>query len=470
MTTAGLSAVQASSGLVYDLANSDLDPETESRAILGLTTDFEVLFCGFRKGGHEFAFAERTCVWLPARALRKLLESDDREEEDTGGVAPDGFRPGNTCSCAVFQRRKDVACQHIFWLLDKLRGQSVSAFPQPPLLLISSDGHAQGPELISQFPTVNTAQKTLEDLAGRLNWRYVRSAVEGGRSRTQRARDILSAFQKDILPEELRTDLIEHEDEDGHIPHSEKRTPEQCVVQGDFEATVFRLAVHDDNVYTSLCKAMPPEACAAIYFDKILERSRKLLAKFDKYCLNLGRPDGQETFGKTPMSVTFVLDTLQSNILKIHQNIIARAPHGLQGAAGSLVTHLEDICKRNVDALAKNLYGRTSFSADPNEDEDSRNIYHQLIEAPENEGESNPILDALDELPLKDMHPFSERLQAVLHRVEVSRAPKGFILKLGRISREVESDRGMGIVKKRVGSGIIAGDEDERERESKRAR
>lgn len=75
----------------------------------------------------------------------------------------------------------------------------------------------------------------------------------------------MSAFNKITLPEVFRPDLVEIA--------RQVRKPEQCVVQGDFEATMFRLAVHDDDVYFSLSKAMPAGACAAIYFDKILQKS-----------------------------------------------------------------------------------------------------------------------------------------------------------------------------------------------------
>lgn len=82
----------------------------------------------------------------------------------------------------------------------------------------------------------------------------------------------MSAFNKITLPEDFRPDLV--------AIARQVRKPEQCVVQGDFEATMFRLAVHDD-VYFSLSKAMPAGACAAIYFDKILQKSQKLLSDFD---------------------------------------------------------------------------------------------------------------------------------------------------------------------------------------------
>ncbi|RDW94021.1 uncharacterized protein DSM5745_01343 [Aspergillus mulundensis] len=457
-----LTAVQASSGFVYDLRNSGLGPDTEARALLGLTTDFDVLFCERVREGYEFVFAERVRVRIPLMRRGQTQGSLDGEGD---GVEGNGYGDSYECTCAVF-RGKDVACQHIFWLLDQVQGQLLSASPSPSRvpskILLSSDGHAQGFPRIEQLLSSHI---TLESLADQLDWPYVRSAVEeGGFSRTQRVRDILSAFSTEILPEEFRCDLAEldfdPEDSTGysHISTKERRTPEQCVVQGDMETTVFRLAVNDDNVFTSLCKAMPPGACAAIYFDKALERSRKILFEFDKYCQTLGGPteikNQDETGYKGASSVAAFIQALKTNTINIHKNIHARAPHGLQGAAEALTTILEDISRRNNDVLAENKYGRVSFSpANTPEDEDSRNLYQQLIGNADDEDEEGVyfVLDALADLPGEDLHQFRERLGTVLRRVEVNRAPRGFIMKLAGIVRVAEAGTGTAIARKRAG-------------------
>ncbi|KAL4936118.1 hypothetical protein BDV06DRAFT_228191 [Aspergillus oleicola] len=439
---ADLAALKAPSGLVYDLRSSGLDRETEARALLGLTTDFELLFCGLEGEGYEFVFCERVRV-------RICLGGDEDEDEDGE----------YTCTCAAFRGRRDVACQHAFWLLDQIRGQLVSAPPTPSKILLSSDGHAQGLPRIERFLSDPTTNHTLETVAEQLNWPYLRSAVEeGGMSRTQIVRDILSAFSTSVLPEEFRMDIVEPEDDMGK--RLRKRTPEQCIVQGDFEATLFRLAVHDDSVFASLCKAMPPGACAAIYFDKVLERSRKALAAFDKYCQTL-KPGTER--GETALNT--VLATLRINALNVHRNIANRTPHGLQIAAKTLTSLLEDITTRNKDSLTSNQYGRTTFATESScdeEDEDDRNLYYLLIGNEEDNADSHFCLDALSDLPAEDLYPFRERLEAVLRRVEVNRAPRGFILKLAGVVRAAE--RGTGSVRKRGGRASTSEDEGEGEK------
>lgn len=241
-------------------------------------------------------------------------------------------------------------------------------------------------------------------------------------SRAQKARDIISAFEAVTLPEDFRLDLVDSTEQ--------RSTPEQCVVQGDLQATTLRLAIHDDNVYTSLCKAMPPGATAAIYFDKILEKSRKLLADFDRYCQT-----GQLPADGANVQVNHVVDTLRQDVNRIHTNIAARAPYGVEGAAKVLVTLLEDVSNRNKDALDGNRWGAATFQG---EDEDQRNLYHQLI-GKEDESEEFAFLDALELLSGADLHQFAPRLRALLHKNEVFPAPRPFIVRLAAVVRVAES-------------------------------
>ncbi|PYI10587.1 hypothetical protein BO78DRAFT_335231 [Aspergillus sclerotiicarbonarius CBS 121057] len=384
-----ISSIRGKSGITYDLAK--LDPDSEARALVGLTSQFNVASCCATPTGFDFQLTEHPQVH----------------------IGSDGY----TCTCSTFLARPSVVCQHIFWLLDQLHGCFIPQSP-PSDIALSSDGR------LPKFGRVeHLLDGKLEIIADQLSWQYVRSEAEGGMGRQEMVRDILSAFSTVILPEDFRLDLL---DDPG-----QSRTPEQCVVQGDFEATMFRLAVHDDGVYSSLCKAMPIGACAVIYFDKVHHRLRTLLADFDRYCLT-----GQAPKAAASMDVETVIKEIRRNVSRVQENIITRAPHGMEGAAKALVTLLEDICSRNRDALEGNEWGRATFHG---EDEDQRNLFHRLIGGKANETGEFFLLNALDHLPASDLHQFVGRLKAVLHRIEVDRAPKAYILQLSTLIRAAES-------------------------------
>jgi hypothetical protein len=255
-------------------------------------------------------------------------------------------------------------------------------------------------------------------------------------TREDKVRDIMSAFNKVTLPEGFRQDLAE--------TTSQPRTPEQCVVQGDLEATLFRLAVHDNNVYTSLRKAMPAGACAAIYFDKVQKQSRDLLLQFDEY-----RRSGRVPDGRRLLEVKEVAKQLRRNVNQIQTNLSVRIPYGTKGAAEALVTLLQDISARNIDAFESSPWGRLP---PPGEDEDDRNLYEQLI-GQANEAEGLFVLDALEDLPASVLRQYLPNLNGILGKIEINRAPSPYVLKLKSLIHEAQS----GLAIKRPATGQAGG-------------
>ncbi|KAJ5092061.1 hypothetical protein NUU61_006931 [Penicillium alfredii] len=395
------STIRTRSGITYDLTH--LDSESEAKALVGLTGQFDVVNCRAVRSGYDFQLLDRPRVHVGRDSL--------------------------SCTCSTFQSRPGEACQHIFWLLDQLHGCFL-AKPPPTEVVLARDGRAR-----VLPPIEGLLDGQLEAVADRLDWQYLRAEGDGrgaGMTRAEKVRDILSAFSPVTLPEDFRGDLAE--------TTTQTRTAEQCVVQGDFEATMFRLGVHDDGVFSSLCKAMPAGACAAIYFDKVQEQSRRLLADFDRYCATGERPaDAAASPGGGAVEVREVVAQLGRSVTHIRANIAARAPHGSEGAAKALVSILEAVAARNKDPLDGNRWGRVSFHG---EDEDQRNVFYLLIGAadPDTDPDSGFfVLDALEALPPADLRQFAEKLRDILRRIEVNRAPKPYLLRLGALVRAAEA-------------------------------
>lgn len=80
------STVRAQSGITYDLRH--LDTESEARALVGLTGQFEVVNCRTSDSGYDFQLLDRPRVHIGSDSPR--------------------------CTCSTFQRRPEVACHHIF--------------------------------------------------------------------------------------------------------------------------------------------------------------------------------------------------------------------------------------------------------------------------------------------------------------------------------------------------------------------
>lgn len=80
------STVCARSGITYDLRH--LDTESEARALVGLTGQFEVVNCRTSDSGYDFQLLDRPRVHIGSDSL--------------------------TCTCSTFQARPEVACHHVF--------------------------------------------------------------------------------------------------------------------------------------------------------------------------------------------------------------------------------------------------------------------------------------------------------------------------------------------------------------------
>lgn len=78
--------VQAQSGITYDLIR--LDSASEARALVGFSSQFEVITCSFMQTWYEFQLAEKARVHLGSDAYM--------------------------CTCSAFSTRSNMACQHIF--------------------------------------------------------------------------------------------------------------------------------------------------------------------------------------------------------------------------------------------------------------------------------------------------------------------------------------------------------------------
>ncbi|KAJ5127327.1 hypothetical protein N7448_008106 [Penicillium atrosanguineum] len=393
------SKVRAHSGITYDL--SHLDTESEAQAMVGLMGEFDVVNCRASSEGFDFQLLDRPRVH----------------------IGPDS----PTCTCSTFQDRPEGACQHIFWLLDQLHGCFLSNPPSTEVAL----SHNGRPVVRQRIEDLLTGK--LEAVANQLNWQYLRDEGDSrttAMTRVEKVRDVLSAFTPTILPEDFRPDLVE--------TTTPARTAEQCVVQGDFQATIFRLAVHDDGVRSSLCKAMPAGACAAIYFDKIQDHTRRLLAGFDRYCATGEIPSNPSSPGGGPVQIDQVFEELRRSVSRIRSHIGFRAPYGFEGAAKALVFILDAISSRHKDPLDGNTWGRTSFQG---EDEDQRNLYLMLIGDPDMDLEQDAdlfVITALEALPPASLYQFIDELRDIRGKIEVNRAPKVFLYRLGDLIRSAE--------------------------------
>ncbi|KAK2868090.1 hypothetical protein FQN49_003176 [Arthroderma sp. PD_2] len=384
--------VRGRSSITYDLRI--LSQSARAKARHGLSGEFSVDKCRpIYGGGYDFHVVDHGRVYV--------------------GEGP------MTCSCPGF-RDSRVACRHVFWLVDQLHRWVLPGRPSAGLQL-SPRG-----ECSTFDPMIDLIGDSMEDICQKVKWPYIPTPGtpsdlsqynSTSMTRPEKARDLLSAFSADTMPDEFRPELVE--------TISQPRTPEQCVVQGDFEATMFRLAVHDENVYASLRKVMPSGARAAIFFDKIQRRIRALLADFNQY-RQKGTPRRDD---RAALEVDVVAEEMRAHLRQIQKNMLSRSPHGFKGSAEALLYLLRAICQCNYDAFESSTWDRPSPSDETAED---RNLYFQLIYNPVNDDDFF-VLSSLELLPEDVLQQITPQLDAIFSHMQMNSAPVPYLRKLHSI-------------------------------------
>ncbi|KAF3481772.1 uncharacterized protein GIQ15_04531 [Arthroderma uncinatum] len=335
----------------------------------------------------------------------------------------------------------------VYWLVDQLHRWVLPGRPSAGLQL-SPKG-----ECSTLDPMLDLIGDNMKDICQKVKWPYIPTPGtptdmsqynSTPMSRPEKARDLLSAFSADTMPDEFRPELVE--------TIGQPRTPEQCVVQGDFEATMFRLAVHDESVYASLRKVMPSGARAAIFFDKIQRRIRALLVDFNQY-RQKGTPRQSD---RMALEVDVVAEEMRAHLRQIQKNTLSRSPRGFKGAAEALLYLLRTICQYNFDSFEASTWDRASGSDETAED---RNLYFQLIYNPV-DGDDFFVLSCLELLPEEVLQQITPQLDAIFSDMQMNGAPVPYLRKLHSIIAGDVSARaavGAGGQKRPATSGSVSG-------------
>ncbi|OJD15611.1 hypothetical protein AJ78_04131 [Emergomyces pasteurianus Ep9510] len=371
------SLIKGNSNILYSVGG--LSEDVRARAVSGILGKFFVDKCRASQDGYDFQVLDHGLVHL--------------------GQGP------MTCSCSEYGDGTK-ACRHIFWLIDQLHRFTL---PERPGGGIPLSRTGESPDIPPMYQFIGDR---MEAISRKARWPFVvdpdspgASGQEYGESmsRPEKVRDILSAFSETTMPDDFRPDQVE--------TINQPRTPEQCVVQGDFEATMFRLAVHDDNVYLSLRKAMPSPARSAIFFDKAQKKTRALLLDFDRYCqFGTSRRDGPG------LEIHVVVDQLHQIVAQIESNIALRAPDSHRNAPDALIGILRDVVNYNRNVFDGNSWGRVPPAG---ETENDRNLFSQVIGHPEISGQYF-VLDVLERLPRATLREWEPQLESIMHKIPMS--------------------------------------------------
>lgn len=188
--------------------------------------------------------------------------------------------------------------------------------------------------------------------------------------RSFEARDILSSFERDVLPVEYLSDIFQNID---HARSDHVQNPEFWTRQEDLKGTLLQHAAHSDEVLSALSRMQRHDMRVRLFREKI---SRRLKESFDKYDglaralrerrVNLdtmissnttnGNHSGSrkvlEHLGLAGQSIVRISVAIQDQ-LQGYRNSLQKDDLDMQ-MAPILIEAIDDVCDRERDVMGNN--------------------------------------------------------------------------------------------------------------------
>lgn len=339
-----------------------------------------------------------------------------------------GTRP--TCSCG-----EEGTCRHIHWLLNKLertRKDTTAVAPRPHEI-ISAKGFKnvceelhwelrEGLDSDSEEPQ----WKIRKDYAVTAPGHQTRGLFK---ERVRVVRDILATFSTSPM-DEFRKDIFEGPDD---------FAVGKVLVPRDLEATVSRLLILNDEVFTQFKTLVKPDIRASDYFQKMAVKAQNTCVLLDKYC------DGGPTEAGGNFDLIWCAQTLTNIVTSIHTNVIDRQPlrsSSREEAARALISILRMVVKqRNHDVYQNLKWKRSRVHGEPQID---RNLYQRLIgsTARANPAGGNFVIKILQDLP--EARRFVEDLEEIYNLLKTVgwSAPQSYLDKLESLITQLKGGSG----------------------------
>ena len=224
--------------------------------------------------------------------------------------------------------------------------------------------------------------------------------------------DILAGFynRPTKTPEELKDEFGE---DLSHLPLSE------VLVEGNLQATVYRLAMRDNGLYKRLQEIVPNDLRAKQYYQTLYLRAQEAMERLTAYATN-------GPLSPRDLTVPECARVLRSLVHQMCQNKDARnavVPLGSVVAsrlAVILVRLIDRVIDFNQDIYANARWNRTQPS---NEHPRDRNLFAYLIGDPPSAWAPDWktdyfVIDRLRRFPVNEWEHLTERLDTIRWRIE----------------------------------------------------
>ncbi|KAJ8606481.1 hypothetical protein MRB53_040940 [Persea americana] len=185
------------------------------------------------------------------------------------------------------------------------------------------------------------------------------------RERALVMQDILSSFDAQALPSEMRPSIFDNIVQNMDAPLANRPTSGEWTIQNDLQGTILQRASYDGRFWDVLCDLQPADTCAVIFREKIKARLQQCLTAYDEFVAS------------SPISVTLVGQTIKeiagrfwkySDILELdrERRQYEEVSETVEsGTIATLLDILEAICHRDQPIVVmRQTRGRSSSAND----------------------------------------------------------------------------------------------------------
>jgi hypothetical protein len=173
-------------------------------------------------------------------------------------------------------------------------------------------------------------------------FRMSASPISDVRSRAIEARDILSSFDRDKLPQEILGEGLFENIE----PY--RRSEDRTRID-DLLGSLFQHAAHDDAFFRELCKMQSESTRLRLFYEKVSRRLKQAFARYDELFLRVQNAwralttEEEQEFNKIPTTIQYLVEAVNEDLR--HR----QSESAYQQATRITIEALEGVCRRHDD-------------------------------------------------------------------------------------------------------------------------
>lgn len=244
------------------------------------------------------------------------------------------------------------------------------------------------------------------------------------RSRAVNIRDILSSFDRDVLPSEFKPQIFDELDR----PSQARPPVSQWTIQEDLSGTLLQWGVYNEETWEVLIQLQSPSTLARCFYEKLRRRFDHLFDEYDQLA--------EEPVGTTRANVERVARGFRDVVKAVSEDRSYREL-GHEAIARRLLEAMIGICQRHVDIVSTAqtpVTPRRGTRRSTSTTEGPSNLYEALIKTEaSDQAQGLFMLDVLETFSGQVFQNLETECSKLASLLDVNNAAAEYTYRIGRL-------------------------------------